>query len=87
MGYHPTLGGRLLAFLETPAGHGEGEGKAHYNPGDDPKYGRMRDLTSNVPSSFFSQALSDPDEAWQTFLDSNVYPGGTIENVQSIIFK
>ena len=61
--------------------------KAHYNPGDDPKYGRMRDLTSDVPSSFFSQALADPDAAWETFLDANVYPGGTIENVQSIRFK
>lgn len=61
--------------------------KAHYNPGDDPKYGRMRSLTSDVPSSFFGQALADPDEAWQTFLEANNYPDGEISNVQSISFK
>ena len=61
--------------------------KAQYTPGGDPDYGRMRELTSDVPADFFSQALSDPDEAWQTFLDANVYPEGIISDVKSISFK
>ena len=61
--------------------------KANYAVGGDPKYGRLRTLESDVPADFFSQALSDPDEAWQTFLDSNAYPDGLIENIQSISFK
>ena len=28
-----------------------------------------------------------PDDAWQTFLDANVYPDGLIDSVQSISFK
>lgn len=61
--------------------------KAQYTPGGDPSYGRMRTLESDVPAGFFSQALANPDEAWQTFLDSNVYPDGLIDSVQSISFK
>ena len=61
--------------------------KATYAVGGDAAYERLRELESDVPSSFFGQALADPDVAWETFLDSNVYPGGTIDNVQSIIFK
>lgn len=60
--------------------------KAQYTPGGDPSYGRMRTLESNVPADFFAQALADPDEAWQTFLDANVYPDGLIDSVQSIRF-
>ena len=40
--------------------------KAQYTPGGDPSYGRMRELTSDVPAGFFAQALSDPDEAWRS---------------------
>ena len=61
--------------------------KAHYSPGGDPSYGRMRTLESAVPASFFAQALSNPDDAWQTFLEANNYPDGDIDNVQSISFK
>lgn len=61
--------------------------KANYIVGGDPKYGRMRELASVVSSDFFSQALANPDEAWQTFLDANVYPDGLIDSVQSISFK
>ena len=61
--------------------------KAQYAPGGDPKYGRMRTLESAVPSEFFSQALSNPDDAWQTFLEANNYPDGDISNVQSISFR
>lgn len=61
--------------------------KAQYNVGGDPKYGRFRTLESAVPASFFSQALDDPDEAWQTFLEANNYPDGELDNVQSISFK
>ena len=61
--------------------------KARYAVGGDPKYGRMRDLEANVPPDFFAQALADPDEAWQTFLEANNYPPGDIDNVQSISFK
>lgn len=61
--------------------------KANYSPGGDPKYGRLRTLESEVPAEFFSQALNNPDDAWQTFLDSNVYPDGLVDSVQSISFK
>lgn len=61
--------------------------KATYAVGGDAKYERLRELESDVPASFFSQALADPDAAWETFLDANVYPGGTIDNVQSIRFQ
>lgn len=61
---------------------------ATYRPGDDDSYKRdNKPMTADVPAGFFSQALSDADEAWQTFLDANVYPLGTVENVQSIRFQ
>ena len=61
--------------------------KANYAVGGDPKYARLRTLESDVPADFFSQALADPDQAWQTFLEGNNYPDGELSNVQSISFK
>ena len=61
---------------------------ATYRPGNDDSYKRdNKPMVADVPASFFSQALADPDEAWQTFLDSNVYPLGTVENVRGISFQ
>ena len=62
--------------------------KADYAAGGDSGYLRKsKPMQAEVPAGFFSQALADPDAAWQTFLDSNVYPPGTVENVRGIRFQ
>ena len=61
---------------------------ATYRAGGDDEYKRdNKPMWSEVSSGFFSQALADPDEAYQQFFDGNVYPPGTVENVRGISFQ
>lgn len=72
------------AALATVAGALEVDIVADYAVADDSKYSRRNKhmtkvLPSQVSSDFLAQALNNPDEAWQTFLDWYVIPAGTAE--------
>ena len=64
--------------------------KADFDYGGDPAYHRdqkpMHTMGDGLGADFFAQALNNPDEAWEMFLD-NYGVVGTVENVRDIRFS
>lgn len=54
--------------------------------GGNPKYSRQLDTQVEVPAETLSQALARPDDAWEAFFDAYVFPGGTVEDIDSLSF-
>ena len=73
-----------LAALATVADALEVDVVADYAVADDLTYSRRnKHMKTHLPSEksaeFLNEALNNPDEAWQTFLDWYVIPAGTAE--------